>query len=415
MRYCFLSLFLLISVLGIGQTTWDSLGALPIVLPVKTISPYDSLDRFEDLAFLKEVLKDKRVVMLGESMHGVEDFNEAKTRIIKFLHQEMDFEVVAFESELSHCEWANRHKQQWSAKDLLKHSIFRIWNTPACLELMKYIQRNEDLVLTGFDMQPEFDHDSLAVLYQFFKPVHLAVAQKILNAEKEFVAYYKNYPDRTKLIKTYQKCLKKLQGSKKISSKYSTSYIQLVQHILSYRIETIERFLRYENPMDMGGGLTRDSMMAENVDWLLKERYPDKKIIVWAHNAHIGKNITYPEYGRMGHFIQQKWAKESYVMAFCYATGKVCHLPEYTYENTSKSINGNSIQYMIYKTGEDLGFINIQSQLDNKWLNTNLYNIFESRDWFNDRTKMRLVDNYDGIFMCREARCPTYFEGTLMD
>ena len=27
-------------------------------------------DHFEDLAFLKEVLKDKRIVMLGESSHG---------------------------------------------------------------------------------------------------------------------------------------------------------------------------------------------------------------------------------------------------------------------------------------------------------------------------------------------------------
>jgi erythromycin esterase len=32
----------------------------------------------------------------------------------------------------------------------------------------------------------------------------------------------------------------------------------------------------------------RDQAMAENVKWLVGENYPGQKIILWAHNGHVG-------------------------------------------------------------------------------------------------------------------------------
>ena len=31
----------------------------------------------------------------------------------------------------------------------------------------------------------------------------------------------------------------------------------------------------------------RDALMASNLQWLIKECYPGRKILVWAHNAHL--------------------------------------------------------------------------------------------------------------------------------
>ena len=53
-----------------------------------------------DLIFLKEVLKDKRIVLLGEQSHGDGATFEAKVRLIKFLHQELGFTILSFESGL---------------------------------------------------------------------------------------------------------------------------------------------------------------------------------------------------------------------------------------------------------------------------------------------------------------------------
>ncbi|WP_051217383.1 hypothetical protein [Paenibacillus assamensis] len=55
---------------------------------------------FDDLQMLKPLLQSKRIVYLGESTHGAAQFNSVKTRLIQFLHQEMRYNVLAFESGL---------------------------------------------------------------------------------------------------------------------------------------------------------------------------------------------------------------------------------------------------------------------------------------------------------------------------
>ena len=73
------------------------------VYRLDTIQPANAANgtnQYKDLAMLKPLLHDKRIVFLGESSHGVAEFNLAKTRLIQFLHQEMGYNVLAFESGL---------------------------------------------------------------------------------------------------------------------------------------------------------------------------------------------------------------------------------------------------------------------------------------------------------------------------
>ncbi|HSR43254.1 MAG TPA: hypothetical protein VLL48_13795, partial [Longimicrobiales bacterium] len=79
-----------------------------------------------DLAFLQDVIGDRRIVQLGESGHGVAEFNRAKVGLIKFLHREMGFDVVAFESSLFECWRGNRMADSLSAQELMRHCIFGV-------------------------------------------------------------------------------------------------------------------------------------------------------------------------------------------------------------------------------------------------------------------------------------------------
>ena len=76
---------------------------------IQNHNPIRSLfcDDFSDLQFLKPLLENKRIVQLGESSHGVAQFNQAKVRLIKFLHQECGFDIIAFESPIFGCFYAN--------------------------------------------------------------------------------------------------------------------------------------------------------------------------------------------------------------------------------------------------------------------------------------------------------------------
>lgn len=65
---------------------------------IRSIEPND--ENFSDLEYLRELWSGVRVVLLGEGDHGVGSDFKAKTRLIKFLHREMGFDVLAFESGL---------------------------------------------------------------------------------------------------------------------------------------------------------------------------------------------------------------------------------------------------------------------------------------------------------------------------
>ncbi|MGF1923650.1 MAG: erythromycin esterase family protein, partial [Bacteroidia bacterium] len=72
----------------------------------------------------------------------------------------------------------------------------------------------------------------------------------------------------------------------------------------------------------------RDRQMAANLKWLVDYKYPNRKVIVWAHNAHIFKNgnlikpakpaLNYDDWVSMGHFFTRDSAlnKQTYILGF---------------------------------------------------------------------------------------------------
>src|SRR5512134_2516506 len=65
---------------------------------VRTIDAAD--EDFRDLDPLIDAIGTARVVQLGEPTHGAGGSFAAKVRLIKFLHQRMGFDVLAWESGL---------------------------------------------------------------------------------------------------------------------------------------------------------------------------------------------------------------------------------------------------------------------------------------------------------------------------
>src|SRR5262249_6050536 len=57
-------------------------------------------DDFEDLEAFGKAVGNARIVMLGEQTHRDGTTRLAKARLVRYLHEEMDFDVLAFEGGL---------------------------------------------------------------------------------------------------------------------------------------------------------------------------------------------------------------------------------------------------------------------------------------------------------------------------
>ncbi len=78
--------------------------------PVRSIEPGD-----EDLSDLQPIatkIGDARLVILGEDTHGDGETEKAKVRMIKFLHEKMGFDVIAWEFNYSLGNYMNRELAQ---------------------------------------------------------------------------------------------------------------------------------------------------------------------------------------------------------------------------------------------------------------------------------------------------------------
>ena len=112
------------------------------LVPINTVSPLESDDR--DLFFLDSILKNKEIVLLGEQQHGDGSTFEAKSRLIKYLHQKLNYNVLIFEANELDCYilWDSIYNQQANIK-IYRNHLYDFWTEAEQMKfLFKYIDKN---------------------------------------------------------------------------------------------------------------------------------------------------------------------------------------------------------------------------------------------------------------------------------
>ena len=126
---------------------------------VKITSSNINKKKFKDLMPLKEKIGDARIVLLGEQTHGHGTTHRMKSRLIRFLHEEMGFNVLAWESSLPGCRAVDEAflKSDAPLLDMVDLGIFQIFGRSAHNKpLFEYIRKirkdSNPLIQAGFDL-----------------------------------------------------------------------------------------------------------------------------------------------------------------------------------------------------------------------------------------------------------------------
>lgn len=386
--------------------------------------PLRSLDTddndYNDLQFFKPLLSGRRLLGLGENGHGVAEFSRAKVRLIKFLHEEMVFDVIAFESSIFECYQADSHAVDWTAEAMMGRSIFQVWHTEDVLELFRYIRESKKtsrpLILAGFDNQ----NSTLACLRRpaafqsAIAKIDPDYADEVQRLDLDFLKMTFSADWQAALVEPYRLFYDNLwqwfdaHMEELIALHPRAPLLPLVlrQSAWSQRTD-IDAMI---TPYEQGGFNFRDRAMADNVGVLLEKLYPDKKIMLWAHNGHLDHNFNLTgevnwEMFSMGYWLSQRHRPLLYTIEFFMFQGAAAETNRSVYQIAPAP--AGTLEAVLFQTGAEFAFADMLNQSENpgnSWM-------FSTINWMNSgiwATPMIPRRQFDGIFYVKTVNPPPY-------
>jgi erythromycin esterase len=388
----------------------------------------------DDLRFLEGVLAGKRVVQLGESSHGVREFNQARVRLIRYLHEEQGFDVIAFESGLFECWRASGNAGEADPLVTMRSCVFGVWHTAEVLELFEYIREtrgtSRPLILAGIDVQMSSSvapQSSQEFLQQVVGARDAEYGRRLAALERDYRAELgalwragaRQGPDFASLnrfLPAYDSLLVWADANlAALTAAHGGSperAVVLRQLAFSRRQHIVES----SDPDPIRRALAREVGMADNLDALLDRLYPGKKAMVWANNYHIQHDRAslipdndrpreeLGDFNTMGHFVKQRRGGELYTIGLFMYRGQGAHNTREIYD-VARAVSG-SLESLGYRVRKEQFFLDLAGARGpgSDWARGTVV----LKDWGIWDMRQVPAEQYDGILFVDTVNPPDY-------
>jgi erythromycin esterase len=388
-------------------------------------SPLSTLDMTtadtSDLAFLGPVLQGKTLVALGESGHGVAEFSQAKARLIKYLHEVQGFDVLVFESSILSCYQAQQEMASQPASKVLDDAIFQVWSTQDVLQLFQYVQSTQatanPLVLAGMDVQLTTRNEAATrpgIFQEVVGRIDPGYAQQVHDMDLAFCqAYFSTTPPAP-------------------TADQQAGYAALTAFLDAHMPDLVAAYPdRPAYPMvvrqaawGMGPFLNelmvplssqacyeaRDAGMAANLAVLTDTLYPGKKVMVWAHNAHLehdGLAVTgrTPTWLNTGTLMEAKYGSSLYSLGLFMYQGYATYVDRTLYE--IQPAPAGTLESVVHSAGQPFAFLDLAGAAQGdgtSWM----FQPFGARDWGVTLLTYVPKDQFDGVLVIDTVHPPAY-------
>ena len=291
------------------------------------LSTVEAGNGFDDMRSLETVVGNARIVALGEATHGTREFFQLKHRILEFLVSEMGFTVFAMEAGMPEGFDVNEYvlDGEGDPERALAGLQLWPWNTEEVLDLIEWMRGyNADPIherkvkFYGFDIRSATRAARVTLDYLRAVDPEYAAAQDVLTrlANPYIGGRLWYWPGETKesAASAIQPVLDWLDDhrSERIAATDSASF-----HLARQHAENLARIIEMSSRAGTpAASAFRDSVMAENVRWILDREGPDAKAILWAHNIHVLKQPPW-----MVGFLRDTFGSDLVAMGFAFNRG----------------------------------------------------------------------------------------------
>ena len=318
----------------------------------------DHAEAFESIAtadldkFLDRV-GDARFVLLGESTHGTQEFYEMRARLSQALIEQKGFDIIALEADWPDVTRIERYIQSDSRPPLYRRKPFSafprwMWLNQPFVEFTGWLkdinqQRDDDdrVHINGLDLYNLAGSMRLVLDYlASIEPASAEYARQqygcLLPVADKPAKYgdYANtgrYPVCKKPVETvYRMFLDKAEQWSLIDR---ARYFQALQNALL--VVKGEYFYRVKFSHDPDSEREawnyREQNLLESVQHLVEHYGESSKVIIWAHNTHIGDSratdMAEDDRHSLGERIRKVFPKHSYLVGFGTDRGTVRAAP----------------------------------------------------------------------------------------
>ncbi len=371
---------------------------------------------FKNFSSLKKELAGVKIVSLGEGNHYMGSTFKTKVAMIKYLHDSLGFNVIAFESGLYDGKVTNDSLQtNRLSQKVFFDGLFGVWRCEEVKHLYDFLTENKNQEKNPFDFVG-IDNQLIGNSKRFLKTDFYQLFDSLKHYSSEIIQSERFYSILDEVIRTSNF----RQNFSVDDTTYFNGKLNKINQIIDkYNLENKPYYMfwkqlckniksDYTRMYFKPFGAIRDSMMYENLKWY-SELYPDKKIIVWAASGHLmfepGNNFS--DNKPMGTYLKNYFKEQYYAIIFTAYKGKYGNKDKGLLSFKIKKSTEKSIEYHLHKNySGNYAFFSLRNNINKECIEQQkITHVKISRQ----ETLMIPFEFADALFYIKEMHAPTYF------
>lgn len=364
-------------------------------------------------SFIDSYVKGKRIVMLGESSHGVGDYQTAKIELIRYLYKNHGFHVVVLENGFMETTLCHELLSEYSIEKKLQTACLDIYHTEEMLPLFD-IEWGKGLHLTGMDVQPTYPNVSKHVQMWLQKHVDLTISEEYKELDKRFFdldeqirikVKKRQKPQVEDTIRRYERFLAFFDEYINAHQDHHPRMLKAIRRGILNRIEWLQVCMKGY----FSSGALRSAFMFKNLEWLIEDYYKGEKIIVWAHNYHLTKSRTISNWlmkmKPVGEALTEKYHDEVYCIGLYAGSGEMA---SYLRVNLGvKDLKKRYLESLFYKLYSGYLYLDLTDARESskRMWHQRKWELLEMGKY---PKRMAPQKAYDAILFINEVSGPTY-------
>lgn len=344
------------------------------------------------LQSLTEAVGDRRLLQLGESGHGMAETYRLKTEIVRHLHEQHGFNVLAVEGGIAECWVAAQRLVEWTAEQSMQACFWGAWASEEAEALFEYLRSaaaaGRPMRLVGFDNSPT------SRAFSGWIEATPSLPPTLGSAEQGFLRIFAgNFGGEETLAAVRRRAAADFQAA------LAATTDPVLAMIIEDRLATLEF-----DPADFDRAefeRRREQRMAVN---LLRhiQREPDARIIVWAHNAHVAHAYSKFMGGarRQGEFVHSALGDAGYTLGI-YPLGGRGYAWFINQDYDLRSPEAGSLEARLAALPGDPVFLDLRGTAVQRhpWLRQPVV----SFEWGLNEQQIVPAEMYDGLLLIREV------------